>query len=275
MEKNNMDYLEQAKKIKSCTEFNRLKFHEKAGKIEENRQYFFDGSFTTYPWGSEDMHQLMELVKGAGEPQEILPFLNILKSLPEDVITIELGAGWGFYSILVGKRLQKARMVLVEANPRLLEITKTNMERNGLADRSIIIHGAAFNSDGKSVSFIESGYGSSIGDEGDYEVKTVSVDGIIQQFELPKICIIHMDVQGAELEVIKGMLKSLKRRLIDYIFIGTHSNDLHLACEATLNDLGYDTILSLNLDQSVSGDGILVCARLGIGKTLLHSGVRR
>lgn len=249
-----------AKKITSCPEFRMLKFHPLAGKIKGDKQYFFDGSFTTFPWASENLHLLIELTNGATEPQVIVPFLNILKKLPGDAVMIELGAYWAFYSILFGKRLPKAKMILVEANPHSLKITKKNIERNGLLERSTIIHGAVTDRDDEIICFGDS----SIQSDGKYQVSTISVDGIMKKLGLSRVDLVHMDVQGAEESVIQGMVKVLANKAIDYIFIGTHSNDLHTTCEALLNRAGYRTLVSINRDKSVSDEGILVSTRPGL-----------
>ena len=257
-----IDWVKLAGQVTSCPEFSQLVFHPLAGKIEGDRQYFFDGSFTTYPWSTDDMnHKLCEWTKGAGEPQEILPFIKAVGRLPEDAVTFELGGGWAFYSVMVGTRRPKATMVIVEANPRLYEIARINMERNGLTGRYRLYHAAVTEKDGETLRFLEAGYGSAISAEGQYSVKTVSVDGVIDELRLSRVHIVHMDVQGEELKVLRGMRRALERRAVDHVFVGTHGHDLHIECEEFLNDQGYQTVRSLNQGDSVSGDGILICNR--------------
>ncbi len=248
-------------RIRACPEFAMIPFHPLAGRIVGDKQFFFDGSFTTFPWATEEMHRHVEFTRGASEPQEILPFLEIMQVLPEDAVSLELGAGWGFYSIILGRRLPRAKMILVEAHPHLLEIARKNMRANGLSDRCIVIHGAASDRDGDTVSFSDDGYGSAISNDGPFRVPTVSVDAIMKRLGIPKVHILHMDVQGAEHRVLRGLKEALTRGAIDYLFVGTHSQALHLLCQQLLNALGYRTLLSLDMNESASGDGILVCAR--------------
>ena len=262
------DWVVLASQITSCPEFSQLEFHPLAGKIEGDRQYFFDGSFTTYPWSVDDMlHKLIEWTKGAGEPQEIVPFIEVVSKLPDDAVTFELGGGWAFYSVMVGTRRPKATMVIVEANPRLCEIARTNMERNDLTGRYRLYHAAVTEQDGETLRFLEAGYGSTISGDGQYSVKTVSVDGIIDELHLSHIHIVHMDVQGEELKVLRGMRRALGRRAVDHVFVGTHGRDVHIECERLLNDQGYRTVRSLNQGESASGDGILICVRREMGRS--------
>lgn len=251
-----------AARIISCPEYALLPMHSKAGMVEDGRQYFFDGSVTVYPWSDHlDLLRLVQRVRGASEPQEIVPFLKLVQALPPDTVSMELGAGWGLYSILLGRRLPKASLVLVEANPRLIAITRQNMQLNGLADRSRVIHAAASSIHNGEVRFSEDGYGSSIRPDGCYEVPSCSVDGLMKDLELRHLGMVHMDVQGAELDVLSGMQRALESRTVDSVFIGTHSLDLHCSCREVLLHMGYYCAVDYDLDSSVSGDGILVAVR--------------
>lgn len=44
------------------------------------------------------------------------------------------------------------------------------------------------------------------------------------------INILHSDIQGAEYEMLLGAEKTFKDKKIGYIFISTHSNDVHNKC---------------------------------------------
>lgn len=250
-----------AHQLQTVPEFSTLEFHPLAGKIDKDKQYNFDGSVTVYPHGPENVHRIWELTKGAPEPKEISLFLEVIKKLPEDTLMMELGAGQALYSIILARRLPKAKLILVEANPRNLEVTTANMKLNQLANRSTIIHAAVSDKAGESVYVREAGCGSSVHPKGQYQVITVSVDDIMEKFSLSRVNIIHMDVQGAEEKVIEGMSKTLSRQLVDYLFIGTHTVDLHNACERALNNFEYKTLYSLDPSQNVNFDGILVCAK--------------
>lgn len=250
-----------AAQIRATPQFARIPFHPKAGLIEGNRQYFFDGGATTFPWGQAGLHRLVELTRGAPEPQEIVPYLEALDALPADAVIAELGAGWAFYSIIAGRRLPRARLIAVEANPRLLEIARANLALNGLQDRARLLHAAAWDVDGDQLAFRDAGYGSYVHARGEYGVPSVSVDGLMKSSGVERIHLLHLDVQGAETRVLDGAAGALRDRAIDYAFIGTHGNDLHEQCRRRLEAAGFQTIVSLNLDESASGDGVLVSRR--------------
>ena len=247
-----------ADRIRATPEFARLELHPKAGLVEGDRQYWFDGSATVHPWGDADMHLLMELTAGAGEPQEIVAFLEVIAALPEDATVVELGAGWAFYSVLAGRRLPRAKLIAVEANPRLVEIGRRNFELNGLSARARVLHAAACDRHREPLRFREAGYGSFLHNRGEYAVPGLSVDGLIEDERLNRIDVLHMDVQSAEAAVLDGAVRALAQRRIGHVFVGTHNNALHDLCEHRLRAAGYAISLSLNLDRSASGDGILV-----------------
>jgi len=76
-----------AERMTSTQEFGLLEFHPIAGKIVGDRQYFFDGGFTTFPWRDENLHLLVEWRKGVTEPEEILPFLGRHSSIHSRITT--------------------------------------------------------------------------------------------------------------------------------------------------------------------------------------------
>ena len=259
------DPVTMAKMICATQEFLMLKsiveFHPKAGMIEGDRQFLWNGGITVFPHGDDVVHQIWTLTLGAPEPDEILLFLKVVERLPEDAVMMELGAGNGFYSIIMGKESPKAKLILVEANPRIYSIAKENMALNDFLDRSVVINAAVAGTSGKTFGVREAYYGSSIRAEGgDYQVSSVSVDDLMKNLNLDRVHIVHVDVQRAEEMVIQGMHEALSQQTVDYVFVGTHSQDLHKNCEKKLNSYGYKTIFSRDKNQCIGFDGILVCA---------------
>ncbi len=84
------------------------------------------------------------------------------------------------------------------------------------------------------------------------------MDDYCRKHALDKVEILHVDIQGAEETMLKGAETMLKARKVDYIFISTHSNDLHSNCVWSLKDYGYEILASANMDDSYSGEGLIV-----------------
>jgi FkbM family methyltransferase len=252
--------------ICAMEEFSELKlipeFSPKGGQIENGKQYLWNGCVTVFPHGNDIVHKIWELTFGAPEPDEILLFLRVARKLPDDLTMIEVGAGNGFYSIIMGKEKPNSKLILIEANPRLYAVTEKNMELNDFRERALVIHAAAAESSGKTVGVYDASYGSYIrSDGGDFQVRSIALDDLIKEKALEKVHLVHIDVQGAEELVLEGMHRILSDKRVDFVFIGTHSVELHNACENTLNGYGYKTVFSKDKTQCIGFDGIIICAR--------------
>jgi len=250
-----------AGRIRATPEFAQLakEFHPLAGQIVGDRQYFFEGGATVYPWADEPIHAFTAAVQGAAEPQEIVPFLRAVAQLRDDAVMFELGAGWGFYSIVAARRLARSRHLLIEANPRLLDIARRNIVLNELTDRAEAIHAAACDRHGEALRFREAGYGSYLdARRGEYAVTGMTVDGIMRERGFDRVDMLHMDVQNAEESVLVGAADALARRAIRFVFIGTHTPALHAACTSRLVAAGYRVLVSIDVGPCASGDGVLV-----------------
>jgi hypothetical protein len=89
------------------------------------------------------------------------------------------------------------------------------------------------------------------------------VDTLLSDHRLDHLSILHADVQGAELDMLRGASRALEHQRIDYLFISTHSNALHEGCRSQLEAVGYRIVSSINLDETYSEDGVLVAKRPG------------
>ena len=92
-------------------------------------------------------------------------------------------------------------------------------------------------------------------------IPVVSVQDIFDRFDLSRINILHSDIQGGELEMLSGCRILLEKKLIDYLFISTHSNELHYSCVRVLQGVGYAVIASIDMRESCSDDGLIVAVR--------------
>ncbi len=245
-------------KVIHNTSFDKLLFHPLAGKIIDGKQYLFDGSPTIYPHGSDKVHNLYRLTRGAPEPEEIFYFLKIIKNIKANGTMIEVGAGHGFYSIIAAKYLLQGKQILIEASPRAINILKQNIQLNEFNKRAIIIQKAVTNKDNNKINFKEQGYASSIDTSGEYSVSTITVDRLIKDLKLKVVDLLHMDIQGEELNALRGMQNALSHKLVHYIFIGTHSIAIHNKCEDYLKEKNYSILFSQDLTKNSSYDGILI-----------------
>ncbi|OYX15703.1 MAG: hypothetical protein B7Z16_12945, partial [Algoriphagus sp. 32-45-6] len=174
------------------------------------------------------------------EPQEEVVFDTIIRHLPSGSTMIELGAYWGFYSMWFAKDIRDARVFLVEPEESHLEIGRKNFQINGLIGE--FTHAYIGAEDGKDSS----------------GVAIRCVDSLASEKSLTHISLLHCDIQGFELDMLKGSSIMLKQRRVDFLFVSTHSMDLHYACADFLKMIGYIIVVSIDLEESYSCDGILV-----------------
>lgn len=180
---------------------------------------------------------------GVHEPQEERAFGEVLKHIPPGSAMLELGAYWGFYSMWFLKEVPNGRVTLVEPDPRHILSGKQNFELNGMSGT------------------FESGYvGKATGTARDGTPVT-TLDDLMQRHGIDRLAILHADIQGAELDLLAGGRKTFAERRIDFVFISTHSTELHAACLRQLQADGFAILISCDLDVTASFDGVIVAKR--------------
>jgi hypothetical protein len=90
------------------------------------------------------------------------------------------------------------------------------------------------------------------------KIPTVSVDGFLAKHKIERLTILHADTQGHELEVLLGAKNSLSRKVIDYVFLSTHTNELHRRCLEELRSREYRILADIDLLETFSFDGLIV-----------------
>jgi hypothetical protein len=229
--------------ICSCPDYALISPAQDAGKILDGCQIMHNGlKVLVGSYYGEEASILFSRTKGVHEPQEERVFGEILKLINPKGVILELGAYWGFYSMWFCGEVPEARAYLVEPLPANLDFGKRNFALNG------------FKGD-----FTQAYVGRKAGVSPD-GTKVIGVDEFMQEKGLEKLSILHCDIQGFELEMLAGAENAIQGGKIDYYFISTHSAELHAACEAFLKERGKKILASVNLAESYSMDGILVCA---------------
>jgi hypothetical protein len=94
-------------------------------------------------------------------------------------------------------------------------------------------------------------------------IETTTIDEFVRQIDCP-IDLLQMDVQGLEVEVLKGATESLKTGAVKTFLIGTHGRalglKLHEECRDQLRSNGYEIEVDLR-DTKEQPDGILVASK--------------
>lgn len=140
----------------------------------------------------------------------------VLKAEEGDVI-IDAGGCWGdtalYFASEVGKNGYVYTFEFVPANLKILE-KNLNLNSN-LQSRIRVINNAIWDKTGELLSFSDNGPGTSVRKEeilsASGAISTVTIDDFVEKERLQKVNFIKMDIEGAELNALKGSIKTLRR----------------------------------------------------------------
>lgn len=182
------------------------------------------------------INPMLELNRGVHEPEEEACFSRVLTMLKrENPVMIELGSYWAFYSMWFLKEHSNGTCYMVEPDSDRLKAGKDNFALNGF--------------------------------EGSWTQDTVGkesfiIDKFVKDNSISQIDILHSDIQGAEVEMLEGAADTLRSRKVDFLFVSTHSNELHDDCLRLIRDYDYHILFESGMSTSSCYDGVIVASRL-------------
>ncbi|MGH7789008.1 MAG: FkbM family methyltransferase [Candidatus Binatia bacterium] len=253
------------------------------GKIHEfdNGVRVFDDHLTQIQRDRYDKRNVHE-----AEEEEI--FLNIVSTLPVRGCFLNIGAAVGYYCILAKLLSPHLTIHAVEPLPRHRKFFDENIALNGLTPKDFTVRQEAISiRDGKG-SLLDQDYGSVLvagepqpltstiknlidvllarrGSKSSetarrdpFRVRTLSLDHLMRRIGTP-VDLLLMDVQGLEVDILKGGEHSLRTGKIKTLMIGTHGNDIHLECLSILKAHGFRIEVD-NPDPKEQPDGVLVAS---------------
>lgn len=218
-----------------------------AGKIKSGLLIMHNGiRVDPGSYYGEGNRRLLVVNRGVHEPQEEYVFQEVLKYIPKEATMLELGAYWSFYSMWFHKEVKHPHCFMVEPSQHNLKFGRNNFDINQM--KGTFIHG----------------YVGETSDKNADGTPIVCVDNLIKDYGIKHLNILHSDIQGFEVEMLRGARNSFEQEMIDYVFISTHSNQIHQECLSQVSEYGYKIIAEANLDESFSVDGLIVGVRKGI-----------
>jgi hypothetical protein len=194
----------------------------------------------THGYYGRNITRLLARNRGCHEPQEEAVFAEVISTLPEGASIVECGAYWGFYSLWFLTAVHDAHAFLIEPDSNNLTVGQENFRLNGFNGcftHAYVGNCAGIHSDGTAI---------------------VAIDSFVQERSLGQIDLLHADIQGAEFDMLMGARDLLRKRGIGYIFLSTHTPELHERCRSFLKANGYSELVSINIAESYSADGILI-----------------
>lgn len=215
------------------------------------------------------------------EPEEEALFVKAIEGIdPTHGIFLNVGAAIGYYSILA--RFLHPQLEIHAFEP-LLEhrlYLQENLHLNKIPMAGIQIHDVAISSREGEARFIQRRYGSSLVQEqymkladpssASQTVVRVTKLDTFQKYIGEPIHLVQIDVQGFEFDVLAGSIESLTNKFVKTWMVGTHSEELHVACKNLLISYGCEIIYD-DIKPKHQPDGILM-ARAAMTSTLIASG---
>ena len=204
------------------------------------------------------MTELIRLLQGHHEPQEEKVFHEVLKYVPPGATMLELGSFWGYYSLWFQQAIPDAKSYLIEPDPNNLAIGKRNFHLNSakghffqysVGRKPLAPRPFPCESDGMK-----------------HMVAETSIDHFISSEGIDRIDLLLSDIQGAELAMLEGALKSIQDGKIRFLFLSTHHHTIsqdpltHQRCLEWLINHRAHILAAHNVIESYSGDGLIVAS---------------
>ncbi len=166
---------------------------------------------------------------GRYEPQETA---LVRSTLRPGMSFVDVGANWGYFTLLAASLVgTNGRVLSLEPDPRLFSILRDNIVRSGLNQVTALLLAAA----GESGTLALAGYAEAGGNFGIsrivvasdevekvFQVKSDSLDHILESQGLSSVDLMKMDIEGAEVFAIPGLEESLTKRKIKRLLLELH-----------------------------------------------------
>lgn len=207
--------------------------------LHNGNRAHFTGPFAYY----SEFSDILVINRGVHEPLEEYCFQQTLLRIKDPApIMLELGAYWAHYSMWLKGLFPEARCIMVEPEPHNADSGRRNFAANGYSGEFIV----------------------------DLVGETrFRVDTFLAEATIPRIDILHCDIQGAELEMLEGADHTLAAHAATYVFISTHSDALHTAVVERLTAHGYRIEATADFGhETTSYDGFVLASAPSVSPVL-------
>jgi FkbM family methyltransferase len=203
------------------------------------------------------MQEIIRRLGGHHEPQEERAFARILERLEPGSTMIELGSFWAYYSLWFRRALPGSMNVCVEPDDERLALGRRNFALNGY---DAVFLPYAIGAADDDVAFLRER------DGGTVHLSMRSVDSIVEEQQLRRVDLLHVDIQGAEVAMLDGARRTITAGRLRFLVVSTHhwriSGDplTHQRCLRRIVQLGGRILAEHSVPESASGDGLIVAS---------------
>lgn len=162
-------------------------------------------------------------------------------------VVIDCGACWGetvlYFAHEVG---QDGRVYAFEFIPANLEIFNANIKQNAhLSERIELVNHPVWDKSDESLFYSDNGPGSSVSasvrSNTDTQcITTMSIDDLVERRQLNKVDFIKMDIEGAEMNALRGAEKTIRRDKPTLAISVYHKEDDFITIPTFINELRLD-----------------------------------
>lgn len=167
------------------------------------------------------MLEAISLQRDYNETNDLIAFLRLIRN---DSVVFDLGANSGWYSVLPGLKYPNSKIYAFEPSPNNFKRLKLNVELNAL--KNVSIFQLAIGDSEKAIDFFDSprdqlsyvssavlGFGQKFHDESwvKISVPQTTLDSFCKSEQISRLDIIKIDVEGYEVNVLKGALNVIKQ----------------------------------------------------------------
>jgi len=152
--------------------------------------------------------------------------INILNSLEEGGVFVDVGAHFGYFTLLASSVVgSSGKVVAIEAMPSTFERLQKNIRKNNLEDRCVAVNCAAYDRETelefKDYGLVLSSLNSAFGirndkiniNEGVREIliRAQTLDSILESRNIERVDVVKIDAESSEYYVLQGMKNTLEQ----------------------------------------------------------------
>ena len=262
----------------ACTDSDSIRKVPEAGKIVERDgqliQIMHNGiQVLAGGYHGDWMSDIIRGLRGHHEPQEELIFHHLLRYVRQKSVFVELGAFWAYYTNWYLSDVYGARALCIEPDLHNLALGKRNTALNG--HTAEFIHACVGGSPLDAHELVQESDGARV------TVPRFSMAEVMHAARSPCIEILHMDVQGAELDFLSSMRPFVAAQGVRFLVVSTHHESIsgspttHQDCLRAIEDMGGTVLCEHSVQESYSGDGLIAASYFACDRSIVLPEISR